>query len=69
MKKNKGYNREGPHNIDILSIIFGSLLGKGDVEKKKRMVLLRSVSFYQEAIHMKYSLLLYNQLKTAGYCK
>ena len=65
-KKIKVYNRVGPHNIDILSIIFGSLLGKGDVERKKDGT---RITFYQEAIHMKYSLFLYNQLKTAGYCK
>lgn len=64
-KKIKGYNRIGPHKNDILSIIFGSLLGKGFIEKKKdgtRLV------FYQEAVHVKYLLYLHNLLANAGYC-
>ena len=58
-------NRVGPHNIDIISIFFGSLLGKGDIEKKKDGT---RVIFSQEAVHVKYSLLLHNKLQTLGYC-
>lgn len=64
-KKIKGYNRIGPHNNEILSIIFGSLLGKSIIEKKKdgtRLIL------NQEAIHVKYLLYLHNLLANAGYC-
>jgi ubiquinol-cytochrome c reductase cytochrome b subunit len=63
--KIKGYNRVGPHNIDILSIIFGSLLGKGVIERKKDGP---RVTFYQEAVHVKYLLFLHNQLASLGYC-
>jgi hypothetical protein len=65
-KKIKGYSRVGPHNEDILSIIFGALLGKGCVERKKDG---SRINFYQEAVHIKYLLFLYNQLASAGYCK
>ncbi len=65
-KKCSALNRVGPHNIDILSIIFGSLLGKGDIEKKKDG---SRIIFYQEAVHVKYSLLLHNKLQTLAYCK
>jgi hypothetical protein len=65
-KKIKGYSRVGPHNKDIVSIIFGSLLGKGSVERKKDG---SRITFYQEAVHIKYLLFLYNQLASAGYCK
>ena len=64
-KKIKGYNRVGPHNRDILSMVFGSLLGKGNLEKKKDGT---RIVFYQEAVHIKYLLFLFNQLATAGYC-
>ena len=64
-KKIRGYNRVGPHHRDIISIIFGSLLGNGGVERKKDGT---RITFYQEAIHIKYLLSLHNQLANAGYC-
>nr|YP_009722339.1 hypothetical protein [Morchella importuna]QGN66741.1 hypothetical protein [Morchella importuna] len=63
--KIKGYKRIGPHSRDIISIIFGSLLGEGDVERKKDG---SRITFFQEAMHVKYLLWLHNQLATAGYC-
>ena len=63
--KIKGYKRIGPHSRDIISIIFGSLLGEGDVERKKDGT---RITFFQEAMHVKYLLWLHNQLATAGYC-
>jgi hypothetical protein len=59
------YNKIGPHNKNILEIIFGSLLGKGYAERKNNGT---CITFYQEAIHVKYLLLLHNQLATLGYC-
>lgn len=55
----------GPINKDIIEIIFGSLLGKGHIDRKR---VGTSITFYQEAMHVKYLLLLHNQLATAGYC-
>jgi hypothetical protein len=64
-KKIKGYYRIGPHNRDIISIIFGSLLGKGTAERKKDGT---RIIFFQEAMHVKYLLFLHNKLALAGYC-
>jgi hypothetical protein len=36
IKKLRGIYRIGPHNQEIISVIFGSLLGDGYAEKKKR---------------------------------
>lgn len=65
IKKIKGDKRIGPHSIDILSIIFGSLLGGGDLERKKDGT---RITFFQEAMHVKYLLWLHNKLATWGYC-
>jgi ubiquinol-cytochrome c reductase cytochrome b subunit len=53
--KIKGYNRIGPHSRDIISIIFGSLLGEGHAERIKNGNGTRIV-FFQEAMHVKYLL-------------
>jgi hypothetical protein len=60
--------RIGPHNEDILSIIFGSLLGDAHAEKK----LLGSgtrITFFQEGLHIKYILFLHKMFSDFGYCK
>jgi hypothetical protein len=53
-KKIKGDKRIGPHSKDIISIIFGSLLGEGDVERKIGNG--TRITFFQEAMHVKYIL-------------
>jgi hypothetical protein len=47
--------RIGPHNIDILSILFGSLLGDGHAERRIKGNGTR-ITFYQEASHVSYLL-------------
>lgn len=64
--KIKGSNRIGPHNKDILSIIYGSLLGDAHAEKKFSGIGTR-ISFFQEDTHLKYIHYLHNMLSTAGY--
>ena len=64
-KKMKGYHRVGPHNWDILSIIFGSLLGKGKVERRKDG---SRITFNNEGMHLKYLITLHKYLSAAGYC-
>ena len=66
-KKIKGIHRIGPHNKDIMSIIFGSLLGDGHAEKRVFGVGTR-ISFFQEDTHLKYIMHLHNILSKAGYC-
>lgn len=65
ISKLKGIYRIGPHNIDIISIIFGSLLGDGDGEKRG---LGTRINFYQEATHVTYLLYLHDLLSKSGYC-
>jgi hypothetical protein len=63
----RGSCRIGPHNKDILSIIFGSLLGDGQAEKRMPGVGTR-ITFFQEDSHVEYLLFLHNYLSAAGYC-
>jgi len=65
--KYKGWQRIGPHNNDILSIIFGSLLGDAHAEKRKGGVGTR-ITFYQEDSHVKYLYWLHALVSDRGYC-
>ena len=65
IKKIRGDKRIGPHSIGIISIIFGSLLGGGGVERKKDGT---RITFFQEAMHVKYLLWLHDKLAISGYC-
>ena len=63
----RGIYRIGPHNKEILSIIFGSLLGDGHAEKRLMGIGTR-ITFFQEASHVKYILYLHEILSKSGYC-
>lgn len=63
----KGILRIGPHNKDILSIVFGSLLGDAHAEKRLAGLGTR-ITFYQEDSHVDYLLYLHKNLADAGYC-
>lgn len=65
--KIRGIYRIGPHNSDIISIIYGSLLGDAHAEKRLSSVGTR-ISFFQEDTHLKYIYYLHNLLSIAGYC-
>lgn len=65
--KIRGLSRIGPHNKDILSIIYGSLLGNAHAEKRLYGVGTR-ITFFQEDTHVKYILYLHNLLTETGYC-
>jgi len=60
----KGIYRIGPHNIDILSIIFGSLLGDAHAEKRRSGT---RFIFYQEGSHKEYLLFLHKIISELGY--
>lgn len=62
-----GLKRIGPHNREIISIIFGSLLGDAHAEQINSGNGTR-LTFFQEGKHVKYLLWLHNQLAVAGYC-
>jgi ubiquinol-cytochrome c reductase cytochrome b subunit len=63
----KGINRIGPHNKDVISIIFGSLLGNTHGETQFLGVGTK-FNFSQEAVHIKYILFLHKLLSDLGYC-
>jgi hypothetical protein len=63
----KGIYRIGPHNTDVLSIIFGSLLGNAYGEKRLLSIGTR-FNFSQEAVHVEYILFLHKLLSDLGYC-
>ena len=63
--KIRAVNRIGPHNINILSIIFGTLLGDGYAEKRANGT---RIAFYQEGSHKDYLLWLHNLISQLGYC-
>lgn len=60
-------NKKGPLNIDILSIIYGSLLGDAYAEKRKKGSGTR-ICFYQESTHIEYLLYLHYLVSKTGYC-
>jgi ubiquinol-cytochrome c reductase cytochrome b subunit len=53
--------------MDIISIIFGSLLGDGHAEKRLSELGTR-ISFFQEGVHVEYLLYLHKLLSELGYC-
>jgi hypothetical protein len=59
--------RIGPHNIDIISIIIGSLLGDGHLEKRKQGVGTR-VKFEQLSDNVEYLMWFHSYLSKRGYC-
>jgi ubiquinol-cytochrome c reductase cytochrome b subunit len=63
----KGIYRIGPHNKDILSILFGSLLGDAHGEKRLKGLGTR-FTFYQEASHVEYIYFLHKLISNSGYC-
>src|SRR6267143_671791 len=65
--KLRGIYRIGPHNKDVLSIIFGSLLGNAHAEKRLNGMGTR-ISFFQEDSHVEYILSLHKLLSEYGYC-
>ena len=68
VRRLKGIYRIGPHNKEIISIIFGSLLGNGHGEKRLLGIGTR-FNFYQEAAHVNYLMFLYQWFSELGYCK
>ena len=59
--------RIGPHNKDIISIIYGSLLGNTDAEYRKDGHGTR-ISFSKESINIDYLLWIHSLVSDCGYC-
>jgi ubiquinol-cytochrome c reductase cytochrome b subunit len=63
--RTRAIKRIGPHNIDILSIIIGSLLGDAYAEKHG---LGTRICFQQEGNHSAYLFWLHSFVSELGYC-
>ena len=61
------YDRIGPHNIDIISIIVGSVLGDSHLEKRSRGVGTRII-FEQSNKNVEYLMWFHSYLSSRGYC-
>lgn len=59
--------RIGPHNIDIIQVIIGSLLGDGHLEKRKKGIGTRLI-IEQTNQNVEYLMWLYNNFYKQGYC-
>ncbi len=64
--KVRAFNRIGPHNQDIISVIVGSLLGDGYASA--RTIEGTRFSFKQSIIHKDYLFWLYEFFYSRGYC-
>lgn len=60
-------SRVGPHNMDIMSIFYGTLLGDSHAERRSSGNGTR-IGFYQEALHSEYLLHLHRLIADLGYC-
>lgn len=66
-KRMKADMRIGPHNHDILSIFYGTLLGDSHAERRRSGQGVR-LSMSQESHHGEYLLWLHAQIYNRGYC-
>lgn len=63
----KSNSRLGPHNINIIEIIYGTLLGDSHAERRTAGHGTR-ITFQQEARQKEYLLYLHEIVSTLGYC-
>ena len=59
--------RIGPHNKNIISILFGSLLGYAQAELRLKGNGTR-ITFFQEGSHVSYLIWLHKLISELGYC-
>jgi hypothetical protein len=59
--------RIGPHNLDIISLIIGSVLGDSQLEKRSQGVGTR-INFEQSSANVEYLMWFYKFLALRGYC-
>ncbi|YP_008475154.1 hypothetical protein, partial (mitochondrion) [Candida theae] len=65
--RNQVTNFYSPLNIDMISIIYGSLLGNGHAERRSGGKATR-ICFYQESSNEEYLLYLHSLIANLGYC-
>lgn len=67
MPKFRGNKRIGPHNIDILSKIYGSLLGDSNASRINNRATY--IVLHQEDSNIQYLVWFHKKLVELGYCK
>lgn len=67
INKLTSYQRVGPHNKDIISIIIGSVLGDTHLEKRSKGIGTRII-FEQSNKNVEYLMWFHNYLSSRGYC-
>ena len=67
IKKIRANLRIGPHNKNIISILFGSLLGDAQAEFRLKGNGTR-ITFFQEGSHVSYLIWLHKLISELGYC-
>ena len=67
IKKIRANLRIGPHNKNIISILFGSLLGDAHAEFRLKGNGTR-ITFFQEGSHVSYLIWLHKLISELGYC-
>ena len=67
IRKLTSKERIGPHNIDIISLIIGSILGDSHLEKRKNGIGTR-VIFEQSNRNVEYLMWFHSYLSSRGYC-
>jgi hypothetical protein len=65
--KINSYKRIGPHNLDILSMIIGTLLGDAHLEKRKGGIGTRLI-LEQNSRNVEYLMWFFNYFSLRGYC-
>jgi len=66
--KTSTQNRIGPHNIDVISVLVGCLLGDGHAYLSKSKIAGTSFRFNQSGRHKDYLFSLYEFFFMRGYC-
>jgi ubiquinol-cytochrome c reductase cytochrome b subunit len=66
LPKTRSYKRIGPHNLIILSILFGTLLGDSHAERTKHST---RIILQQEDSNIQYLKWFYHLLSHLGYCR
>jgi ubiquinol-cytochrome c reductase cytochrome b subunit len=64
-KRQKPTFHHGPHNIDVISLLFGTLLGDTYAEKRSNST---RFSFKQSSRHVEYLMWFHSFLADRGYC-
>jgi len=66
--KTQTFKRIGPHNLDVISVLVGCLLGDAYASKSKAVITGTSFRFKQSGRHKDYLFSLYDFFYTRGYC-